>query len=304
MPGKAVRACWRRKRRTSGVAGTDVEDTQIDNDVACRLTGVTEQHEAQHGVAAAGSPQAGQPFATLDEISYILLLPSYVDVFRKEIAHNERLTGFTSLLQPSSYRRRLKDGSTDAIIYDEKQLRRKRDQMAIQVHANNMRHWSPSLMARSISYFTLSTDWQNSVETAQRRLASRPIVVKVLERMREREPQPEWTLAEHVHAYCFDQTYEWVGMKKRGHRQSVEKVDAQGMPLSIVHEVYVNSIKIALPATLGNLSVSDLQAIAANHGSPYTEDYNNLFDFLRVPFARRPAYARMLMLCHTDATRL
>jgi hypothetical protein len=32
-----------------------------------------------------------------------------------------------------------------------------------------------------------------------------------------------------------------------------------------------------LPPTLGNLSDADLACIAANHGSPYTEDYNLVF---------------------------
>ena len=77
--------------------------------------------------------------------------------------------------------------------------------------------------------------------------------------------------------YAADQTYEWVGMKKRGARKTLERLDAFGMPVEIVHEVYVNSIKLHLPASLGTLSRVDLSKIANNHGSPYTEDYNNIF---------------------------
>ena len=67
-------------------------------------------------------------------------------------------------------------------------------------------------------------------------------------------------------------------MKKRGMRKTVERHDASGMPIQIRHEVYVNSIKLHLPASLGTLSAADRARIAANHGSPYTEDYNNCSD--------------------------
>ena len=76
--------------------------------------------------------------------------------------------------------------------------------------------------------------------------------------------------------FVADQTYEWVGMKKRGRRKTLERHDASGMPIEIKHEVYVNSIHLRLPASLGNLSAADQAAIAANHGSPYTEDYNDV----------------------------
>ena len=71
-------------------------------------------------------------------------------------------------------------------------------------------------------------------------------------------------------------------MKKRGARQQIEDVDAFGMPMSITHEVYINSIRISLPASLGTLTPGDIATINANHGSPYTEDYNHLFNFIRV----------------------
>ena len=77
--------------------------------------------------------------------------------------------------------------------------------------------------------------------------------------------------------YVADQTYEWVGMKKRGARKTLERLDPTGMPVAIEHEVYINSIKLELPSSLGTLSEADQQAIAANNGSPYTEDFNLVF---------------------------
>ena len=44
--------------------------------------------------------------------------------------------------------------------------------------------------------------------------------------------------------------------------------------MAITHEVYVNSVQVHIPSSLGTLSPAALAAISANHGSPYTEDYH------------------------------
>ena len=221
---------------------------------------------------------------SLEDIVPSLWLPSYVELFCAELEHNRRLAGRVgSALAPSSYRARLTGTRGEA--YDAKMLRRERDQLAIELHANNMRCWSPSLVARSIAYFHLTSVWQRSVETGQRRLASQPSTLKALRLMRDCRPPTAWERGRHVFAYAFDQTYEWVGMQKHGRRQAVETVDALGMPMAITHEVYINSIQMHLPASLGTLSPADIAAIQANHGSAYTEDYNDLLNFLRVSLA-------------------
>ena len=219
--------------------------------------------------------------AALTSVARLLWLPSYDELFEAELEQNRLLAGRSgSALPISSYRLRLKGARAEA--YDSKSRRRERDQLAIELRSNNMRAWSPSLVARSVAYFRLTTSWLHSVETGQRRLASRPTTLKVLTRlMRDLRPRPCWTSGAHVFVYAFDQTYEWVGMKKRGARQAIEHVDAQGLPMSISHEVYINSVRINLPSSLGTLSSADIARVGANHGSPYTEDYNNLFDFLR-----------------------
>ena len=71
-------------------------------------------------------------------------------------------------------------------------------------------------------------------------------------------------------------------MAKHGRRQVLDTVYALGMPMAITHGVYINSIQMHLPASLGTLSPADIAAIQANHGSAYTEDYNDLLSFLRV----------------------
>ena len=113
--------------------------------------------------------------------------------------------------------------------------------------------------------------------------------------MRDCCPRPVWEEGRHVAVYGFDQTYEWVGMAKRGRRQAVEHVDSTGMPMAITHEVYVNSIKVVLPSSFGTLSDADLQTIANNHGSPYTEDFNLVF----VPL-QPAAVSASLVSCHAS----
>ena len=45
--------------------------------------------------------------------------------------------------------------------------------------------------------------------------------------------------------------------------------------------MYVNTIALQLPSSLGTLTAAELREIADNHGSPYTGDYNNVFGPLR-----------------------
>jgi hypothetical protein len=208
-------------------------------------------------------------------------LPDHRALYTAELKDNRmRLGREGSSLRPSSYRARLKGPAADA--YDAKMLRRERDQLAVELHGNNMRVWTPSLIARSIAYYPLTTSWMHAVEVGQRRLASRPTTLKVLRMMSEQQPVVEHERGEHISVYIYDQTYEWVWHAKAWRRQAVEGVDAHGMPMAISHEVYINSVRVHLPSSIGNLSFADRAKIAANHGSPYTEDYNHLFDFLRV----------------------
>lgn len=220
----------------------------------------------------------------LGSIVPALWQPTYEQLFSSELERNRALATRLGVFvgqpqQLSAYARRLQGERREA--WQRKQLVRERDQLAIALHSYNMRLWSPSLVARSITYFTLTTSWLHHVESGQRRLASRPTTLKVLRIMRDCRPTPEWEEGVHIAVYGFDQTYEWVGMAKRGRRQAVEHVDSFGMPMAITHEVYVNSIKVGLPAAFGTLSQADLQTIASNNGSPYTEDYSLLYDFLR-----------------------
>ncbi len=94
--------------------------------------------------------------------------------------------------------------------------------------------------------------------------------------MRVHRPAVPWERGRQVAVFVADQTYQWIGMQKRGRRSMVEQHDAFGMSVFIKHEVYINSVHVHLPASIGTLSPGNVATIVANNGSPYTEDYNNV----------------------------
>ena len=210
------------------------------------------------------------------QIAHKLWRADYTELFHTEFLASKALVGSGYEVAPSSYVQRLKGQRLEE--YQHRMEARERDLMASAQHAANMRVWTPSLLARSVAYFSSTSSFIQSTESRGRRLGSRPTTLKFLRMMRDVRPPPSFEVGPHVSLYIADQTYQWVGMKKRGRRQSLERHDAQGMPMAISHEVYVNSVKVLLPACLSSLSNGALAAIAANHGSPYTEDYHQVLD--------------------------
>ena len=92
----------------------------------------------------------------LRQIAKLLWLPDYDALFRFEYEHNARECGGGGYqLTASSYRQRLR--GEFAVRYDMHKMAQERDQMAIALHANNQWRWSPSLVARSATYFNLTT---------------------------------------------------------------------------------------------------------------------------------------------------
>jgi hypothetical protein len=98
----------------------------------------------------------------LREIAKLLWLPCYAKLFAFEYEANRAECGDGFELQPTTYRARLKGEA--AAIYDERRHHQQRDQMAIALHCNNQMRWSPSLLARSVSYFNSATAWMQAEE--------------------------------------------------------------------------------------------------------------------------------------------
>ena len=264
------------RRRARSLSAVDHGGRQSSTAAAVSISEAAAQEAVEEAVEAAAQEAVEEAVEEpmLELISKAFWTTNFEGIFEAEIIENERLCGSSSELPASSYRRRLKGAA--AAEYDRRRRNQRRDQMAVQLHANNQQHWSPSLVARSIAYYRKWSRFIQANETRQRRLASKPTVSRVLKLMMQHKPRPVWKQGVHVKCFAYDQTYQWIGVKKRGHRKSVERLDSAGMPLEIKHMVYINSISVALPDSLGTLSASDLQLIQANHGSAYTEPYNNI----------------------------
>ena len=126
------------------------------------------------------------PMATagLQHFAKQLWVPDYTQLFLMEFEQNLQAVGGGAFqLPPSSYRARLQGEAAER--YDKRRMQQQRDQMAIALHANNQQHWSPSLLARSVTYFNLASEVIQKEEGRQRRLASRPTTFQFLRLMRD-----------------------------------------------------------------------------------------------------------------------
>ena len=264
---------WRRPRRRQARASSEATTHASEAEPTLGDLGDTPP-SLELAALELAAPHSDEP--QLLVIARELWRADYAPLFEEEYLVNKAVLGAGYALPPSSYAQRLQGQRLEE--YERRMRARERDAMAIALHANNMRVWTPSLLARSVSYFTSASSFTQATEGRARRLASRPTTLRFLRLMRDVRPPVRFECGMHVSMYVADQTYQWVGMKKRGRRQSLERHDAQGMPMAISHEVYVNSVKLHLPASIANLSPAALAAIAANHGSPYTEDYYKVLD--------------------------
>jgi hypothetical protein len=120
----------------------------------------------------------------LEQIAQQLWAADYTPLFEREYEENMLAVGGSGYqMAPSTYRARLHGESAER--YDQRRRRQQRDEMAIALHANNQQHWSPSMLARSVSYFNLASEVIQKQETKQRRLASRPVTFAFLRTHRD-----------------------------------------------------------------------------------------------------------------------
>ena len=161
-----------RRRRFTAVRRRGAPAAQVENIPADVLP-----------VAAPSWSQLWHGTAGLQQIAQLLWLPSYDELFELEFEVNSAACGGGGFaLPPSTYRQRLRGESAQR--YDHRRRMQTRDQMAIELHANNMRRWSPSLLARSVSYFTRTSEFTHLEESRQRRMASQPVTLAFLRTMR------------------------------------------------------------------------------------------------------------------------
>ena len=157
------------------------DESHLQNDAACEQP-VSEVIEEHQDLAA---------LSQMQRIAIALHASDYTGLFAAEYEDNayEFAAGADAFaLPPSTYRARLRGEKAE--VYDRRRKLQMRDQMAIALHANNERHWSPSMLARSLTYFTSSTIWQRSIEGRQRRIASQPTILKFARMMADCRPRP------------------------------------------------------------------------------------------------------------------
>ena len=148
----------------------------------------------------AEAPVAGKGQGILRRIARALWRTDYSVLFEEEHLLNEAACGPNFQLEPSTYRKRLTGERAE--VYDVKMRRRGRDELAIRLHANNQQHWSPSLLARSVSYFNVATNFLASTELQQRRLASRPTTFSFLQLMVAEQPAPSYPRRARLNISC------------------------------------------------------------------------------------------------------
>ena len=215
-----------------------------ETDHTARVDELHERGEADAAQAAsARALRLWHGTAGLQHIAQSMWSADYTALFEAEYELNLLACGAAGYqLPPSTYRARLKGEAAER--YDWRQRQQKRDEMAIALHANNMQRWSPSLLARSVAYFNLTTVFMHGEETRQRRLASRPTTFEFMRMMRDCRPKAEWEAAQHVSFYVADQTYEWIGMKKRGARKTLERLDATGRSQDATHVSFARALHV------------------------------------------------------------
>ena len=159
-----------------------------------------EAHEEDETPAEASESQLAVITRSLWRTSYADLFAEEVLANRVQLGRSAELSSLADGMQLSRYARRLK--GEQAAAWERRRCKRERDQLATELHMLNMRHWSPSMVARSIAYFSMTTSWMHQVESGQRRLASRPTTFRMLRMMRDRRPEPEWDEGVHVSVYA------------------------------------------------------------------------------------------------------
>ena len=95
--------------------------------------------------AEAAAPHDGEALS-MEFCARELVAGDYGPVFEREYERSRALCGDGYALPPSSYVARLSGDRLAA--YEQRARQRERDQMAIALHASNMRYWTPSLLAR------------------------------------------------------------------------------------------------------------------------------------------------------------
>ena len=182
--------------------------------------------------------------------------------------------------QVSTYRTRL---TSPTLIerYDAKTERMIRDTTAVARRRRNQLDIPFSVFARSGSYMNQRVAervWKDSQHGL--RIVHRDTVMKLLDYMLLTEPAAPFMLNPWISVFGVDQCNMWqaAANTKKGHFRGAERINAQGMPVSIRSETVLNIVERQVPLTMAMLNGAEVQQIK-EHG-PYTEDWHNVLPLL------------------------
>ena len=182
--------------------------------------------------------------------------------------------------QVSSYRKRLTNERL-IIKYDEKTERMIRDTTAVARRRANQLDIPFSVFARSGSYFNqriATRAWKDNQRGL--RIIHRAKVKQLLEYMLLTEPAPGFIPSPFISCFGVDQCNMWqaAAHSKKGHFRGAERLNSQGMPVSIRSETVLNIVERVVPITAPLLNGADVKLITEE--GPYTEDWHNLLPVL------------------------
>ena len=170
---------------------------------------------------------------------------SWLQVEQSEAPHLWAAVDLMFSAQTSTYRQRM----TDVRLreqYDAKADKQKRDMVAVLRRRRNVHDIPFSVAARSLSYFNQRVPvrvWKDQQQ--QLRITHPSTCKKLLEMMKEMEPEPDWIQHEHVAVFCVDQCNHWQAAKdsRKGKFRGAERLNAQGMPITIRSDTVLNCIQ-------------------------------------------------------------
>ena len=198
--------------------------------------------------------------------------------------------------QTSTYRARLTDERLIA-RYDEKTATSVRDTVAVLRRRRNQFDIPFSVDARSISYFNQRVPtriWRD--QQRGMRIIHRDGCKALLDAMIEVERKPPFLENPHVCVFGVDQCNVWQASQnsKKGQFRGAERLNAQGMPVSIRSETVLNVVQRQIPFTAPMLTAEEVELIREK--GPYTEDFHSVKQLLQPRVVEKNVMEWMMVL--------
>lgn len=169
----------------------------------------------------------------------------WLAVERSEAPQLWEAVGLMFSTQTSTYRQRMTNVRLSE-RYDAKADKQMRDMVAVLRRRRNVHDVPFSVSARSLSYFNQRVPvrvWKDQQQ--QLRVTHPSTCKKLLDTMKEMEPEPPWIQNQYVAVFAVDQCNHWQVAKdtRKGRFRGAERLTAQGMPVTIRSDTVLNCIQ-------------------------------------------------------------